>query len=136
MASRYTRVKLSQLNNAILHELNYATDEYRRHIAKTADKAGELAVKTVQSNIRGQRIKGTRYYRSIHYDANTDRVKTTVIIYSRKHYRLTHLLENGHAIVTRTRKATGKRTEERPHWRPAEIAATKYFINECKKFPK
>jgi hypothetical protein len=51
----------------------------------------------------------------------------TVIIHNKKHYRLTHLLENGHAT------RNGGRTKAQPHIKPAEEQAIKDYIQAAKE---
>lgn len=48
-------------------------------------------------------------------------------IYNKTHYRLTHLLEKGHAL------RNGGRSEAFPHIRPAEQAASKMLTDEIKQ---
>lgn len=46
------------------------------------------------------------------------------IVHNKEHYRLTHLLEKGHA------KRSGGRTRAIPHIAPAEEAAKEKFIQD------
>lgn len=50
----------------------------------------------------------------------------TVVVYNGKHYRLTHLLEHGHA------KINGGRTKAQPHIKPAEEMAQQEFLQDIK----
>jgi hypothetical protein len=54
-------------------------------------------------------------------------LETTVIVHNKKHYRLTHLLENGHAT------RNGGRTKAQPHIKPAEEQAISEFIKAAKE---
>jgi hypothetical protein len=49
------------------------------------------------------------------------------IIHNKKHYRLTHLLEHGHA------KVGGGRVEGKPHIRPVEEQVIKEFMAEVEE---
>lgn len=60
---------------------------------------------------------------SVKSQKGKDFVKAT--IYNKKHYRLTHLLECGHAT------RNGKRTREFTHIAPVESYVTKKYQKEC-----
>lgn len=53
--------------------------------------------------------------------------KKVTIYVGKPHYRLTHLLENGHALQN------GGRTRAFPHWKPAEDFAVKEFTEGVTK---
>lgn len=55
--------------------------------------------------------------------------KGEVYVYNRTDYRLTHLLEKGHRIVSHG-KDTGKKTRANPHISRAEEFAQNEFVNE------
>jgi hypothetical protein len=54
-------------------------------------------------------------------------LETEVVIHNKKHYRLTHLLENGHAT------RNGGRTKAQPHIKPAEEQAISEYIQAAKE---
>lgn len=53
------------------------------------------------------------------------------VIYNEKHYRLTHLLENGHDVVVSGKKVG--RAKAYPHIKPAEEKGIKDFENKIRE---
>lgn len=53
------------------------------------------------------------------------------VVYNKEHYRLTHLLENGHII--KNAYGTYGRTAPRPHVKPAYDKIKDKFIDEMAK---
>lgn len=54
------------------------------------------------------------------------------IVYNKKYYRLTHLLEKGHEIIVHG-KALGRRTKAIEHIKPAEEKFSSLFIKRIKE---
>lgn len=95
-------------------------DEYSQEVQDAANKAiKRVARETVK------RLKNTSPKRSGEY-ARDWAVKNlsvhgnivNLVVHNRKHYQLTHLLENGHVI--RNKKGTYGRAPAHPHIGPAE----------------
>ena len=55
------------------------------------------------------------------------------VVYNVNHYRLTHLLENGHAIANQTGKLSG-RVPAHKHIKPAEQRACQRLLELTKKY--
>lgn len=101
------------------------TEEAVKHVAQST-------VKQIREEVKIQFPDGTGdYAKSWAQKVDTSskaRGKIDRIVYSRKpNYRLTHLLENGHA------KVNGGRVEGRPHIAPAEQASERLIMYLIKK---
>ncbi|WP_026524726.1 HK97 gp10 family phage protein [Butyrivibrio sp. MB2005] len=93
---------------------------------KTAIKnAGE----TVKDEIEKTAPKKTGKYRKSWAVKKTNETSDSikVVVHSKTQYRLTHLLENGHA------KRGGGRVAARPHIAPAEKKGEEQLINEVER---
>lgn len=118
---------LAQSINAVLKEYSKLVDE---DVEELTEKVGKDAAKKVRANIRSSGIGGSgAYAKSItsrKLNEGVHRYARTV--YSKKpHYRLTHLLEFGHA------KVNGGRTRAFPHWSQAEREAVEAFEKGLKE---
>lgn len=138
MASNAThrKVKLNRLNASVMHELYQVSDEYRKEVAIATKQAAWLTTVLVQRYYDASGAGGKKYRRSFKYNVDVGRVKTAAIVYSPRHYRLTHLLENGHELVTKNGKILGKRSTAYPHWSKAELEGVKFFYDYLKDVPK
>ena len=93
-------------------------------------KVANQAAKNVQANISDSGIRGTgEYKKSIKARTIKDSPlsKKSVVYAGKPHYRLTHLLEHGHA------KLNGGRTRAFAHWEPAEQKAIDDFVKELRE---
>ena len=125
---------------------NDLRDQVNEILSEYGDKASEALVQAVEETTteavqkvktdspvhRGPypasrgRTPGT-YKKSWRKKTEKGRLSVSSIIYSNKEYRLTHLLENGHA------KRGGGRTAPIPHIRPVEEWANDEVLRKIKE---
>ena len=110
---------MKEFQQSVDYDLVYVTQKVAHHAAKN-----------VQANITDSGIRGTgEYKKSIKARTIKDSPlsKKSVVYAGKPHYRLTHLLEHGHA------KLNGGRTRAFAHWEPAEQKAIDDFISELRE---
>ena len=107
-------VKVDRLAEAVMEEL----DKYKDLAAEDMKEAIVDAGKSVREQIKNTAPKDTGKYAKSWRDKKTKETADSleVTVHSPSRYRLTHLLENGHA------KRGGGRVKAIPHIRPAEEA--------------
>lgn len=100
-------------------------------VQKISERVGKETAKKVRENARSAGFGGSGDYVKSITSTKTKYTKATYhgrIIYAKDpHYRLTHLLEHGHATVN------GGRTRAFPHWEEAEIQGVEQFEKELKE---
>lgn len=104
---------------------NYSS-EITEAIINEATAIGKQAVSKLRNNKNSYKIRSGDYNKnwSIKVEKGRNFVHTTV--YNKKHYRLTHLLEKGHAT------RNGGRTKAFPHIAPVEEFVQKTFSENVK----
>lgn len=106
------RVDVSDFLEAVRGEL----EDYANEVTEAAkDSVKEVAKETVAEVKKRSPVHFGNYKKSwgqttVFENASSIRIS----VHNKKHYRLTHLLENGHALVN------GGRTRAQPHIAPAE----------------
>lgn len=93
-------------------------EDYSEKVKKTKDKVFEDVAKESAAKLRStspRRPNHGEYAKSWRMKTNND---GSVVVYNKDHYRLTHLLENGHVI--RNLKGTYGRTNGIKHIKPVE----------------
>ena len=105
-------VRIEEMASAIMESMEEYADLATEDLKKAVKSAGEA----VRDEIREKAPKRTGAYRQSWAVKNTKETANSleVTVYSRDRYRLTHLLEFGHA------KRGGGRVSGRPHIAPAE----------------
>lgn len=115
-------ININSLAAEIANTLTEYGQEVQKGISKSAKKVANKTVKTLKATSpknTGKYAKGWRAKAEKEYA-----MSTSYIVHNATDYRLTHLLENGHA------NAKGGRTAARPHIRQAEEQAIEEFTQE------
>ena len=109
------------LGDILLEYGDEATRLCNEAVPKIAKKTVAELKKTSPTGTRG------KYAKSWTSQNTKNRNGSEAVIYSNEEYRLTHLLENGHAL------RNGGRAKAIPHIAPAEEKAKKELIEEIEK---
>ena len=119
-------ISIDQLAAEIAKGLADYSQEVVEKVNISSEKVGKAAVKQLKST---SPKKSGKYAKS--WTMTTEKAigqpDLRIIHAKAPHYRLTHLLEHGHA------KVGGGRVEGRPHIRPAEEQVIKDFVQEVEE---
>lgn len=115
------------MTDGISAQLNKVLEEYVERIDDTSDAIMEKTAKETVQDLKQSSPKrkgkgGGAYARS--WAVKKD--KHRFIVHNKKHYRLTHLLENGHVI--KNAYGTYGMTQPQKHIEPAQERAEKKLI--------
>ena len=121
-----TTIKIDKLADEIAKELAKYSQEVVEKVNISSEKVGKEAVKQLRQT---SPKKTGKYAKS--WTMTTERAvgqpHRRIVHAKTPHYRLTHLLEHGHA------KRGGGRVEGRPHIRPAEEMVIETFVKEVEE---
>ena len=114
------QIRLNQFADTVKDALKEFSVDVQNIVREETEEALKIGV--IYASSEGG-YEGTGAYRdSITYDFQVTAWGAGGVIYAQApHYRLTHLLEKGHAL------RNGDRSRAFPHWKPAEEAAIEYF---------
>ena len=111
-------------------QLTKILEQYNEAVQKGVDEAAEAAGKEAAKILKANSPKRAgAYARS--WALKKDNKTHTFIVHNKKHYQLTHLLENGHVLI-----AFGKsrgRVSAKKHIEPAEEQAAEMFIHDAER---
>ena len=114
-------------------EIKKILDEYEEDVEETVDQTAMAVAKIGAQKLKSSSPKNQgKYAKSWNWKkigAPLGHAQYTV--YNAKHYRLTHLLENGHLI--RNQNGTYGRTKAIPHIKPVELIVQDEFFNKLKQ---
>lgn len=114
-------------------EIKKILEDYKNQVEKNVDDEAKKVAKLGAQKLKGSSPKNKgKYAKSWSWKkigASLGHAQYTV--YNAKHYRLTHLLENGHLI--RNQNGTYGRTKAIPHIKPVEIIVQDEFFNKLKE---
>lgn len=119
------RIKIDQLADTVAKELKDYEEDAQDIVKRAVKKAGDDAKKELKE--KSPKLTG-KYAKS--WAVKTVKESTSeldVVVYSRKLYGLTHLLENGHA------KRGGGRVQAKVHIKPVETDVTEKLENDIKE---
>lgn len=129
MANR--KIELTEFEQAMVEIMNDYKEKAREACAEALPKVGQDTVRELQSTSpkrTGAYTKGWAYQMD---PRKKTKDKQKMVVYNKDHYRLTHLLEKGHA------KVSGGRVEAQPHIAPAaekaEQEALKLIKNKLER---
>jgi len=115
---------VNQFETTVNNILADFKDAVNADVEQVTRQVSKEAVRNVKANIDTAGIKGTGAYKNSIKSRVTEKSvnRSSSVIYAEApHYRLTHLLEHGHA------KVNGGRTNAFPHWSEAERKAITDF---------
>lgn len=120
---RRQKVNIVDLHSAVADVLeSFSEAIHEDAVAPSCEDTAEKTVEYLRTHGNYQDITG-EYRKSFRSQTvNTPRGSLSTVYSESPHYRLTHLIENGHAVAGGT-----KRTLKFPHWKPAEKYAIDYF---------
>lgn len=124
------KIDIDKLANAVMVELN----AYRDVTIEGMKKAVTETAKQTAAELRSTSPKGATGDYASHWSYKRDkalkgRYKYNMVVHSRKpEYRITHLLEHGHA-----RRNGGRKVKAIPHIKRAEIHAAEILMERLRK---
>ena len=123
-------VSVDQLAAEIAKGLAEYSQDVVEKVNVSSEKVGKAAVKKLKkTSPRRPPPVGGKYAKSwaMKTEPEVGQPHKRIVHVKAPHYRLTHLLEHGHA------KVGGGRVEGRPHIRPAEEQVIKDFVQEVEE---
>lgn len=124
-------VSISEIEKVIMNALEEYKEEAQKVIAETLPTIGKETAEELKNTSPKRNIKGGgAYAKGWKYQLDTrkrSKNNAAIVVYNKTHYRLTHLLENGHA------KVGGGRVAPRPHIAKAAQNAEEKAIKRIKE---
>lgn len=122
------KIKPDDLAKTIMDGLEEYKDLVVGEMKDKCKNASDLAKKEIKANAPKRTGAYAKSWTVKKTDENSESV--TYVVHSKKKYRLTHLLENGHAT------RNGGRTKAQPHIKPAEEKAIKSLTENIERVIK
>lgn len=107
---------VDDLTRLIVSELEEYTKDIDESMQKEIDDLAKEVKKDLESNSNVPELTGD-YKRGFYIKKNAQGMGYKRVTVANKKYQLTHLLENGHALIN------GGRTKSFKHWESAQIIA-------------
>lgn len=122
-------ISIDKLANEIASELAKYSQEVVEKVNISSERVGKAAVKRLKQTSPKKTGKYAKSW-AMTTEKAIGQPDLRIIHAKAPHYRLTHLLEHGHA------KRGGGRVEGRPHIRPAEEEVIREFTREVEEVIK
>ena len=119
-------ISIDQLTAEIAKELSRYSQDVVEKVNVSSDKVGKAAVKQLKQTSPKRYGKYAKSW-TVKTEPEVGQPDKRIVHVKAPHYRLTHLLEHGHA------KKGGGRVEGKPHIRPAEEMVIKEFMAEVEE---
>jgi len=120
------KIKIDQLAAEIAKGLAEYSQEVVEKVNVSSEKVGKAAVKRLKQTSPKRYGKYAKSW-AMKTEPEVGQPHKRIVHVKAPHYRLTHLLEHGHA------KKGGGRVEGKPHIRPAEEQVIKEFMAEVEE---
>ena len=115
-------INASDFAKAVSSELAEYAADITTDVKKSVKEVAKDTVREVKKRSPSDSGAYRKSWRS--EEVEVTRFSQTMVIHNKTHYRLTHLLENGHALVG------GGRTKAQPHIKPAEEFAERELMRK------
>ena len=123
------KISIDKLADELAKELSKYSQEVIEKVNISSDRVGKAAVKQLRQTSPKKTGKYAKSW-TMSTEKEIGQPHKRIIHAKAPHYRLTHLLEHGHA------KRGGGRVEGRPHIRPAEEEVIREFTREVEEVIK
>ena len=119
-------INIDKLASEIAKELSTYSQEVVQKVNVSSERVGKTAVKQLKQTSPKRYGKYAKSW-TMKTEPEVGQPHKRIVHVKAPHYRLTHLLEHGHA------KAGGGRVEGKPHIRPAEEMVIQEFTREVEE---
>lgn len=122
------------MSKSVAEQLNDILQEFERQEFETIEQTFNQVARETSTQVKSLSPKAPgsgKYSRSWTVKMTSKLGGLSVVIYNRKHYRLTHLLEKGH--VVRNQYGTYKRTKAQPHISKAQEFGNARLLAELQR---
>lgn len=121
---------MSNINiDSLANEISKSLTNYGQEVKKATNKVVKKIAKETVANLKATSPRRKDNYAKGWTSSNEEEFATSTksVVHNKKHYRLTHLLEKGHAL------ANGERSRKFVHIKPAEEKAIEKLENEVRE---